>query len=74
VVAGRHVEFADSAEAFTASIGRLLQQPRERDEMGRAARQLVVERYSFAQIGQRLCEVFESVAARSTNAACSADH
>jgi len=30
--------------------------------MGLAARQLVVERYSFAQIGRRLCEVFESVA------------
>jgi glycosyltransferase involved in cell wall biosynthesis len=41
---------------------RLLQCSSERAEMGRAARQLVVERYSFAEIGRRLCDVFEAVA------------
>jgi glycosyltransferase involved in cell wall biosynthesis len=61
-VPGRHVELAESAEAFVQSIERLLHRPSEREAMGLAARQLVVERYSFAQIGRRLCEVFESVA------------
>jgi hypothetical protein len=28
--------------------------------MGRAARSFVVERYSFSQIGGRLCNLFES--------------
>jgi glycosyltransferase involved in cell wall biosynthesis len=64
VVPGRHAQFADSAEAFVTSIARLLQRPLERDAMGRAARQLVVERYSFSEIGRRLCEVFESAARR----------
>jgi glycosyltransferase involved in cell wall biosynthesis len=63
VVPGRHVQFAESAEAFAACITRLLQSPSERADMGRAARQLVVERYSFSEIGRRLCQVFESVAA-----------
>jgi polysaccharide biosynthesis protein PslH len=62
-VSGRHVEFADSGAAFAAAITRLLQRPSERADMGRAARQLVVERYSFSEIGRRLCDVFEEVAA-----------
>ena len=62
VVAGEHVEFAESAESFVASIRRLLQQPRAREQMGTAARQLVVERYSFAEFGRQLAELFESVA------------
>jgi len=62
VIPGRHVEFAESAESFVSSIRRLLQQPQAREEMGRAARQLVVERYSFAEIGRRLSDLFESLA------------
>jgi polysaccharide biosynthesis protein PslH len=64
VVPGRHVEFATSAAEFVASIARLLQRPSEREAMGRAARQLVVDRYSFTEIGRRLCSVFESAAAQ----------
>jgi glycosyltransferase involved in cell wall biosynthesis len=60
VISGRHAQFADSADAFVVSIARLLQRPIERDAMGRAARQLVVERYSSSEIARRLCEVFES--------------
>lgn len=63
-VPGRHVELAESAAGFAASITRLLQRASERTDMGRAARQLVVERYSFSEIGRRLCDVFESAAAR----------
>jgi glycosyltransferase involved in cell wall biosynthesis len=61
VVPGRHVEFAESATGFVESIRRLLQQPRLRAEMGNAARQLVVERYSFAEIGRGLSDLFESL-------------
>jgi polysaccharide biosynthesis protein PslH len=62
VTPGRHVEFAESAEAFVTSIRHLLQQPRARAQMGQAARRLVLERYAFAEIGARLAELFESLA------------
>ncbi len=69
VTPGRHVEFAESAGAFVESIRRLLRQPQAREEMGRAARQLVVERYSFAEIGRRLSDLFESLAQSPSNLA-----
>jgi len=59
---GRHVQFADSPQAFVREIERLLQDPDSRERMGTAARQLVLERYTFSQIAGRLCEVFEEVA------------
>ena len=52
-------ERASAAQA----IGRLLNDPGGRESMARAARELVVQRYSFAQIGRELCDVFESAAA-----------
>jgi len=64
VTPGRHVEFAESAAAFVESILRLLQQPQVREAMGRAARQLVEERYSFAEIGRKLSDLFEAMAQR----------
>lgn len=62
VTAGRNVELAESAADFVAAIHKLLADPLARESMARAARALVVEHYSFAQIGRRLCEVFESAA------------
>jgi polysaccharide biosynthesis protein PslH len=62
VVAGKHLELAESAESFVASIRRLLEQPSAREQMGAAARQLVVERYSFVEIGRQLADLFERVA------------
>ena len=64
VTPGGDVELADSAGAFVAAVRRLLADPAERARRGRAARALVVDRYSFAEIGRRLCEVFESAAER----------
>ena len=64
-VPGRHVRIAESASDFATAITELLQRPSERAEMGRAACELVVQRYSVSEIGRRLCEVFESVAAPS---------
>jgi polysaccharide biosynthesis protein PslH len=62
VIPGRHVEFAESAEAFVERIRTLLQQPGTREQMGRAARQLVLDRYGFAEIGRRLSDLFGSLA------------
>lgn len=61
-IPGRHVEHADSAADFVHSIARLLQQPAEREAMGRAARELVSAKYSFAQIGRGLANLFSLLA------------
>lgn len=63
VEVGRHVQYAETASEFAQWIGHLLAHPQEREEMGRAARALVVERYSFAQIARRLAAVFETAGA-----------
>jgi polysaccharide biosynthesis protein PslH len=62
VVPGRHAEFAESGESFTNAIYRLLQDHAAREQMGIAARELVVESYSFIEIGRRLAHLFESLA------------
>jgi glycosyltransferase involved in cell wall biosynthesis len=58
---GVNVQLAESAETFAAAIGRLLSDPTARQAMGHAARSFVVERYSFSQIGGRLCDLFEAM-------------
>jgi glycosyltransferase involved in cell wall biosynthesis len=62
VTPGRDVELAESPGEFVAAIRRLLDNPAERGSRGRAARHLVVERYSVAEVSRRLCDLFESVA------------
>lgn len=62
ITAGRNVELASTAAEFAAVIQGLLDDPVRRTDMGRAARELVVQRYSFAEIGRQLCAVFESAA------------
>jgi polysaccharide biosynthesis protein PslH len=59
---GIDVQLAESAESFVDAIIRLMDDPQARQTMGRAARSLVVGRYSFAQIGRQLCDLFESTA------------
>jgi len=63
-VPGRHVVHAESAAQFVRAIVHLLGRPEERSALGVAARQLVVERYSFAQIWHQLAEVFGALAAK----------
>jgi glycosyltransferase involved in cell wall biosynthesis len=63
VAAGRNVMLADSAAQFADCIQTLLENQILRERIGKAARELVVAHYSFAQIGRRLCEVFEAAAA-----------
>lgn len=58
---GKEVALAESAAEFVSAMRELLAEPERRTAMGRAARELVVARYGFAEIGRRLCEVFESV-------------
>ena len=60
-IPGQHVVVAESAESFVECIRQLLQQPQAREEIGRAARQLVVERYAFGEIAQRLSDLFVSL-------------
>jgi len=59
---GVNVQLAESAESIVDAIERLMSDPSARQAMGRAARSLVVERYSFSQIGRQLCDLFESTA------------
>jgi len=63
VTAGLNVELAADAAEFAAAIQRLLADRIGRERRGSAARELVIERYSFAEIGRELCEVFEAAAA-----------
>ena len=60
VTPGHNVVIADTAQAFAGAIQELLNDSYARERIGRAARCLAVERYSFAQIGEKLCEVFEA--------------
>ena len=62
VTPGVHVELADTARSFADAILRLLREPARRESMGRAARRLVEDHYSFDEIGERLCEVLKSAA------------
>jgi polysaccharide biosynthesis protein PslH len=59
---GVNVQLAESAESFVDAIDRLMDDPPARQAMGNAARSLVVEQYSFSQIGRQLCDLFESTA------------
>jgi len=75
-IPGRHVVVAESAESFIERIRHLLQEPHARDEIGRAARQLVVERYAFDGIAQRLSDLFEALtepASRAEDVAASVE-
>jgi phosphatidylinositol alpha-mannosyltransferase len=49
--------------ALAAAVVTLLGDEREREELGRAARAIAVERYSWDTIAQRLVEIYEPLAA-----------
>jgi glycosyltransferase involved in cell wall biosynthesis len=57
-VDGREVVLAHDVEAFAAKTLHLLDNADERERIGNAARQLVVEKFSFATIGRELAEVY----------------
>jgi glycosyltransferase involved in cell wall biosynthesis len=62
VIPGRHVLLADTASAFADSIHTVLDDWTLRESIGKAARELVVNRYSFAKIGRQLCAEFDTAA------------
>ena len=64
VISGRHVLLAETAIAFADSVQAVLENQALRESIGKAARELVVRRYSFAQIGRQLCAEFDRAALR----------
>jgi len=55
VIPERHVLLAETPSEFADSIQNMLENRDLRVKIGKAARELVVNRYSFRQIGRRLC-------------------
>jgi glycosyltransferase involved in cell wall biosynthesis len=64
VISERNVLLAETAAAFADSIQAVLEDQARREDIGKAARELVVNRYSFAQIGRQLCAEFDMAARR----------
>ena len=62
VIAARDVLLAETASAFADCIQTVLENRILRENIGNAARELVVNRYSFAQIGRQLSAEFETAA------------
>jgi polysaccharide biosynthesis protein PslH len=62
VISGQNVLLAASAADFADSIQSVLKNRAQRESIGKAARELVVKRYSFAQIGRQLCAEFDRAA------------
>ena len=61
VAADRTVLYAASPAEYVAQIRRLLEDADMRQRMSRAARQLALEQYSYAGIGQRLHAVYQNL-------------
>jgi sugar transferase (PEP-CTERM/EpsH1 system associated) len=58
---GEHVLLADSANAFAASVARLLADHTEARRLGSAGRALVVDRYSWTHSGQQLEALYDAI-------------
>jgi glycosyltransferase involved in cell wall biosynthesis len=54
----------DDAHGLAEAIGRLFAEPETRREMGRNARDLVLEKYDFRRVYQELCRVYDAAAGR----------
>jgi glycosyltransferase involved in cell wall biosynthesis len=65
VISEWQVLLAESAGAFADSIQTALENRTLRESMGKAARELVVKRYSFAHIGRQLSAEFDAAAYRA---------
>ena len=55
---GKNVLFAASAEEYVENIKRLFENPNLRKTLGISARQLVIERYAFSNIGKKLSCIY----------------
>jgi glycosyltransferase involved in cell wall biosynthesis len=62
VESGRNIALADEAETFARQVIHLLRDSEKRQELGRAARQLVEKKYSWNSVGQQLIGILNQVA------------
>ena len=65
VEAGTHLLTADEPEAFAEATVSLLADPARASELGRAARSLAVQQYSWTSAGERLEDLIERARSRS---------
>ncbi len=61
VTPGKTVMYAESPTEFVNTIEALLRDPERRQSIGRAARDLAEDRYSFDRIGKQFTELLEGV-------------
>lgn len=59
---GVHLSIADGAHGFAAAVCRLLNDPRARSSYGIAGRRAVEDRYLWTGIGEKMMEVWRTVA------------
>lgn len=64
----QHVILARYPEEFAVSISTLLADEVQREKLGRAARELAVERYSYEKIGRRFASMIEDVGTQRSRA------
>ena len=57
---GKNVLFAQNVDEYVTHIKRLITNPQERNSLGKNARQLIEERYSYQMIGKKLSSLYES--------------
>jgi glycosyltransferase involved in cell wall biosynthesis len=62
VTAGKNVVFAETPDEYVTQIKRLIADPAQRHNMGAEARELVVQKYSFAAIGAAFTATLRNVA------------
>ena len=60
-VNGRNLLLEDHPEPFAAAVNRLLMEPELRKQIGRSARQLAVEKYSWAAAARNLEQFFRAL-------------
>jgi sugar transferase (PEP-CTERM/EpsH1 system associated) len=63
---GKHIILADNAEDFARMVVGLLRDPEGRERLGRAARQLVAEKYSWASVSTQAEAVLMNVARKGS--------
>jgi glycosyltransferase involved in cell wall biosynthesis len=55
---GRHLLIADTPQAYADAVLRILDDPQLADELGRAGRQLIQDRYDYRKVCAQLEEVY----------------
>lgn len=66
VRSGENIILADSPKGFAQSIVSLLRDPKQREQLGAAARALVQENYSWTRVAENFATTLQDVIARPT--------